>query len=411
MEKILCPPYESGPNNLRNSEGDIIEYAPGKLLFAYTHFYQDGEDHGAGNIMGKRSEDDGETWSEPFLIKENEASCNSGRLSFIRMRDMVHGISLLPGLLAMVYANINFGIDNELMLITSIDHGRSWSLPRPIRPDGQSIWHCTACRNATVRTLKDGRIILPTYRCSAGLQNSFFIFSDNDGRSWQRSLTDLAVPLTDGDGTEYAWSCFEEPTIAELRDGRLLCFGRTRLGQLFKSYSSDRGLTWTKPVPTGLASSNSPAVLRNIPGTNDLVCVWNHVSGQEIDDHLGRMRLSCAISKDDGETWENFKNLESLDDVGKIEPPVNGFSVDGGSEKDAISRRCRGFSTGTLEHYPEEVSSRYPRWPGYVHNEYPSVTFTSSGKVVFAYNVNDAFLAGLPTGYKIKVEPVSYLYE
>ena len=33
-----------------------------------------------------------------------------------------------------------------------------------------------------------------------------------------------------------------------------------------------------------------------------------------------RHRLSTAVSKDDGETWEHHKNLESLDDVTYVEP-------------------------------------------------------------------------------------------
>ena len=35
---------------------------------------------------------------------------------------------------------------------------------------------------------------------------------------------------------------------------------------------------------------------------------------------LYRHRLSWAISKDEGLTWQNHKNLESLDDVSYIEP-------------------------------------------------------------------------------------------
>ncbi len=410
MEQIVCPTYETGARNLRNSEGDVVETEPGKLLFAYTHFYMDGEDWGAGDIMAKRSEDDGESWSAPFLLRANEAGCNSGRLGFFRQRPMVQGISLLPGLLAMTYVNVNFGIPSELMMATSVDGGRSWSPGRPVRPHGQSVDKFLGGRNATPLTLRDGRILLPVYMNPGDLCMSFFIFSDDNGGSWQRSLESICVPLRDHNGTIYGYSHFEEPTVAELRDGRLLCFGRTRLGQLFQSFSTDRGLTWSEAQPSGLASSNSPAILRTIPTTGDLVCVWNQVSGREIDDHLGRMRISCAVSKDDGKTWENFKNLESLDDAGRVAAPDNLSGADGGSEKDAIANRCRAFSSGTLDRYPEEVIKRYPHWPGYVHNEYPSVSFTSSGKVVFAYNVNDAELAGLPCGYKIRVESINWLY-
>jgi len=49
--------------------------------------------------------------------------------------------------------------------------------------------------------------------------------------------------------------------------------------------------------------------------------VWNQGSGQEITTGLHRHRLSCAVSRDDGQSRENFKNLESLDDVTMVTPP------------------------------------------------------------------------------------------
>ena len=77
--RIVCPIRETGPGNLRNSEGSVLELGPGKILLTYTHFYEDAEDLGPGDIRGKLSTDGGETWSAPFLVMPNIARCNTGR--------------------------------------------------------------------------------------------------------------------------------------------------------------------------------------------------------------------------------------------------------------------------------------------------------------------------------------------
>ena len=110
--------------------------------------------------------------------------------------------------------------------------------------------------------------------------------------------------------------------MIELRDGRVLMFMRTQLGQLYKSFSSDGGRRWSVPEPTGLAAALAPCRLRRIPKTGDLICIWNQASADEIRRGLYRCRLSVAISRDDGETWQYFKTLDcgGLPPAGRIEP-------------------------------------------------------------------------------------------
>jgi hypothetical protein len=63
-----------------------------------------------------------------------------------------------------------------------------------------------------------------------------------------------------------------------------------------------------------------------IPSTGDLVVIWNQVSAEEILHGLKRSRLSVAISRDRGVTWEKHKTLEctALPDVARIGPPPIG---------------------------------------------------------------------------------------
>jgi len=404
-DPIVCPLRETGPDNLRNSEGAVIELRDGRLLLAYTHFYADADDFGAGDIRGKTSADGGKTWSAPFIVQPNTGTYNTGRLALIRLPATSDGHAIRPDILGLVYVDLGDFYHHRMYLKTSVDEAQNWSPPIPINETGMLGHICQ--RGDTAIVLKSGRILVPAYAMFGGLCASFMFYSDNRGQSWQRSLGEISIRLT-ADGHPFGFTDFEEPAVVQLRDGRLMCFGRTHLGQLYKSYSVDDGLRWSTPEPTGLASSYSPAALKTIPESGDIVCVWNQASGQEISDGLGRMRMSCAVSRDDGETWAHFQNLESLDDTTRIEPDGG---LDTVSEMHAIQRRQALKAPDTCTHYPESVTSRYPRWPGNIHNDYPSITFTSTGNTVIIYGASDYETAGMEIGLKLVVRPINWLYE
>jgi Neuraminidase (sialidase) len=157
-------------------------------------------------------------------------------------------------------------------------------------------------------------------RCT--LYYSYVYYSDDEGETWTRSRNETMVMLERGFAGSYAMG---EPQVVELNDGRLLMFGRTNIGRIFKSYSPDRGHTWLEAEPTDLALTPSPSPLRRLPKTGDLLVIWNQTSRWENMIGLYRHRLSCAISKDEGETWQHHKNLESLDDTTRVE--VDGFET------------------------------------------------------------------------------------
>jgi len=162
-------------------------------------------------------------------------------------------------------------------------------------------------------------------------------YSDDEGASWHAgkdggsgdahysSSVLMGWFGTDGKPTTHdAWvTDTDEPTAAECKDGRVLFFGRSTVGRIVQSYSSDGGLTWTPVAPNELCNSYSPARLVRIPKTGDLMCVWNQMSPDEIRNGFRRGRLSAAISEDSGKTWGHFKTLElseGLDDVDHVKP-------------------------------------------------------------------------------------------
>ncbi len=329
-------------------------------------------------------------------------------MALLRLKKRHDGLHSHPPCLAHIYVELNRFYTNRILFKTSGDEGRSWSTPVQINDTGTLGHICQ--RGDTALVLSTGRILVPVYGMFGGMCASFVYYSDDGGDTWCRSEGEMAVKYRDGDHVA-GFDNFEEPAVAELHDGRLLCFGRTNTGRIWQSFSSDQGVTWSEPEPTKLAASYSPVSLKTIPTTGNLLCVWNQASPEEILYGYGRMRLSCAVSKDDGKTWTCFRNLESLDDRVRIAPPS---IVEGGdirSEAFAIHAR-KALSENMPPHKaPAEFTARYPWFPGYCHNDYPSVAFTRDGRVIMTYGVSDYEQAGLTSGLKLVVHPVEWLYE
>ena len=123
---------------------------------------------------------------------------------------------------------------------------------------------------------------------------SLCFFSDDNGLTCRKGETEIDLPKSGAD----------EPGLVELKDGSVLMIIRTDLGRIYRAHSYDGGSTWTEPEPMDLISSSSPATIKRIPTTGGLLMIWNNSPDK-------RAPLTAAISKDEGKTWENFKNLEA----------------------------------------------------------------------------------------------------
>src|SRR5262249_23162384 len=138
---------------------------------------------------------------------------------------------------------------------------------------------------------------------------SYVFYSDDDGRTWRRNRNgELFVLLEPGGPMESTF----EPSVTEITPGKLLMIMRTRLGRYYQSWSYVNGETWSRPEPTQLAGSASPAQLRRLPGTGHLLCVFSQQSEDEVHRGYQETRLSSAISRNGGGVWEFFQNVESI---------------------------------------------------------------------------------------------------
>jgi len=84
-----------------------------------------------------------------------------------------------------------------------------------------------------------------------------------------------------------------------------MVYCRTNAGCQYVSYSADGGDVFSPFKPSNIPSPLSPASIERIPRTGDLLLVWNNNPVTN-----WRTPLNVAVSKDEGETWQNIKALE-----------------------------------------------------------------------------------------------------
>jgi len=145
----------------------------------------------------------------------------------------------------------------------STDDGKTWRIEEnvPIRianavrlPDpklNQGLY-----LDHSLVELTDGTLLASAYGHFTGdtKWRSLVLHSRDRGRSWDYRATVAYDPSAPGEG-------YNEISIAKVRDGRLLAIMRVASGQPMRQcYSSDDGVTWTKPVETK-ARSVEPTLL------------------------------------------------------------------------------------------------------------------------------------------------------
>ncbi|MFP4175727.1 MAG: sialidase family protein [Candidatus Brocadiia bacterium] len=132
--------------------------------------------------------------------------------------------------------------------------------------------------------LDDGRLLVPaalhpsedgTRDTWCGRAGATCYYSDDEGDTWHRAADILAIPDRIDTGTG-----LQEPGVVELEDGRVYMWARTDLGTQYEAISEDGGETWSRARPSPLCSPLSPASIKRLPGTGDLLAVWNDHSGQ-----------------------------------------------------------------------------------------------------------------------------------
>ena len=388
-------PHEPG-----TLEGTLTKGKDGKILFTAheVDLTADAEMGGAPYLRMQESADGGRTWCEPWDMADENGE-RIWALHHTELRLPSGELGLICSEMWHHYGHRGRDAGRSMMFRTSKDEGRTWSAPT-------IMFHgfCMTCTGHAI-ILSSGRILAPTFSwispfpgteaeawasCVEGTPSfsySSALFSEDNGATWQSSLSELFI-------SRYRQNfVLEEPTVVELRDGTLLMHLRNPMGRISRSYSKDQGLTWSVPEDVHIAAANCPCMIKRIPRTGDLLMVWNQASMQEIVNGLPRARLSCAISKNEGETWENFKNLESLDDSAKVNPPPASWFQNVEQWEDYGYRQPSN-------------TERYHRAPGPLRICYPNIMFNGDHALI-VYDFGHGTM-GKASGIKLRMIPVDW---
>lgn len=301
-ENAVVLNLEPTKENPRNSEGSFARLNSGRIIFYYTQFYGGAADESPARIAGIHSDDSGRTWSAPQPVVENVGGNNVMSVSLLR---------LASGKLALFYLVKNSWIDCRPYLRLSTDEGATWSEPKLV---GNAPGYFVVNNDRLVQ-LSTGRLIVPVaFHRSRGTDphssKSFdsraiamWFYSDDEGQTWQESATWWAIPVRSGSG-------LQEPGLVELADGKLFSWARTDHGLQYGFTSTDAGKSWTAPAPTELRSPNSPASIKRLPNSANLLAIFNDHSGRYPFTKGKRTPLVAAISSDGGQTWPQVKPIE-----------------------------------------------------------------------------------------------------
>lgn len=295
-----------GFQKIRPSIADITDI-PQWFCSGFLHGLQDGRllnvYHQDGNLQVAYSADAGNTWTRPQVIEAPNAKVNFGRPSALQTRD---GVIWL-----FTYGLVKWSPDpdeakSDIWIVRSTDNGKTWDQP-------QLVWHTyTGMTQGAIET-SSGHILFPF--CYLGPPAPRFetvrflggcLVSNDKGQSWQCAKGLEVPPEADAKMRRRINGGTLEPSVVQLKDGRVWMVMRTVTGYLWESYSRDGGLTWTEPEQTSI-SCGGPVYLTRLPSSGLLAMVWNEADWTQAERWSGwpngYARASVAVSDDDGNTW------------------------------------------------------------------------------------------------------------
>ena len=281
----------------RSDTASIAELSDGRLMAVY-HKYEKGRnaghDHGICRIWSRTSADGGITWTNPrMLVDVANGDMNVQAPGLLRTRD---------GKLLMVCLRAHkSGGSSTMCLFSSSDEGKTFTEENPLwRTSRGQLLQGGA---SSILELKSGRLLLP-FHGGTGNQwrqknSAWCLRSDDRGRTWQKSNA-IELPKRGA----------MEASVAELGGSTLVMSLRTQLGGPYIARSTDAGETWSEATFSKLEGGESCTCLRRIPGTNNLVLLWNNSKFISRHHHMGeRTPLTAAISSDKGKSWKTIGRI------------------------------------------------------------------------------------------------------
>ncbi|NLX99358.1 MAG: exo-alpha-sialidase [Rhodopirellula sp.] len=272
-------------------------------------------------IVRKRTEDNGRSWSEPKALGLTVPANFEAPLA-LRTRDGELQLFWMVARGGRSAPAVDYFID--IWQACSFESQTKWSKP-------QRIFEGYVGSINGMTELQSGRIVLPFAYWVAGAAEApptgcnitTVLYSDDRGTTWKLSPARLTAPCYENyNGANYG---AVEPSILELEKGQVWMLIRTQTGRLYESFSTD-GSEWSQPKPSRFHSSDSPASLVRLPDSR-IVLFWNNCENTSRIDGAGvytnRDALHAAISRDRGRTWQGYREVYR-DPLRNESPPKTG---------------------------------------------------------------------------------------
>lgn len=289
------------PAILTTMKGTILAFAEGRKNSA--------SDAGDIDLVLKRSEDNGMTWSELMVIRDDGINvcgnpapvqdAKTGRIYLLSTWNL--GEDREPDIIKQKSKDTR-----RVFVLVSADEGKTWSEPEEITSAVKRdnwTWYATGpCHGIQIRSGKySHRLVIPCDHIEAGTEKyySHIIYSDNHGKSWKTGGTTPQDQVN-------------ECTVAELSDGKLMLnmrnYDRTQKSRKI-ALSEDGGASWSNVY-------SDPVLIEPICQASLLTySLPEKTTGKMFflnpADENSRRNMTLRLSTDEGKTWIKSKVLYS----------------------------------------------------------------------------------------------------